>query len=573
MWHRLRRDTCLQFAFLVAAFVVLITARILQTNGHEPSLLDGMYLPILVLLAGYTLVYMSAISLQRFVANSVVFCVVLGVLPAIKYQLLWGGDVNYLYRVIDTVATAGTYNAVREIPERFVGIYANFPGFIVLNVIFAGTTGLPTLEAYKLLFPMVYGIVYPTSFFLLSGLATESANLKRAIVIAATIPYALLPGAPWNYFMMPNYFCFLLSLPILYLILKAPPAHSNRASLATIIVVLMSAVVVTHPTAALYLSMIFTAFLIIRGLSNRIMRAQARSLLSTSLVLFAWAATFGWVTYSSISGYVASIPEILILAFREGIRIPSVTQRLQVSGPTVFLITHISKLAIGSLALLGLVGFVRRKVHEVKLGLWTMFALLFLFIAGGLLFVLGYAFFDIYVGYRSLFLSMIVVTLAAGLGISWLTAGTLRHGITRRGTRQAILGLLLFAILTASLFELYPTEYANTSVLNAVHTIEQKDVVGFLNAHWAKSGQIVTDLYTWQVAESFGAANMTDNIVPLDELPFVILQDPLTTVFENAGVKWTRYIRPDTVVQWSNSHERQNVIYNSGFMMVNSTIT
>jgi hypothetical protein len=545
---------------VLSAFSVLLDAEILRTGFGDMSALDGLYLPILLFILLYVLLYFSKCNVYRFVGDTILFTVVLSLLPAVKYQFLQGGDVNYMYRIISSVVGSSTYDAVFDLPSAMVGIYPDFPGFIILNVIFVRITGLQTLSAYKMLFPVIYGILYPTSFYMLSGLITNSANQKRAIVLASAIPYALLPGAPWNYFMMPNYLAFLLMIPVIFLGLTHRNNNSVSRSDMTIMLLLIATMIVIHPLASLYTAVIFTGLLLVKHAMRRIARQQVGVNLSPYPAVFAWSAYFGWIIYSNPSApFFAGAVAIVIAALSEGLKTPVVTQRLETAGLSVFLISHISKLAIGSLALIGLAGLARRKITEVRMSLWILGAFGLLFAFGFASFVGGYTLYDIYVGYRSLFLVMIGLTIAAGLGLGMMTklafhSPTLDH----REIRRVLLGLALLVILTSSLFELYPTEYVNPSLVNAVHTGYEVDSIEFLNTYWNSSSQILVNSFVFQVAQSYCSVRVYDNMITPDFLQFIRLRQPLTTVVALASE--------------GGDYSKVNIIYSSGFMAVNSTL-
>jgi hypothetical protein len=122
-----------------------------------------------------------------------------------------------------------------------------------------------------------------------------------------------------------------------------------------------------------------------------------------------------------------------------------------------------------------------------------------------------------------------------------------------------VLGLVLFFVLTGSMFELYPTEYVNPTLVNSVHTIYQKNAIEFLNAHWLTSSQITTDHFTFQVAQSFASASVFNNIIDPDLRQFFRLRNPLTSVI----------VTPETPADYAGV----NIIYNSGFAVMNSTLT
>jgi hypothetical protein len=549
-----------QVAFLVAIFALLLNARLLYTGSHEASALDGLYAPMLAVIATFVLVYMSGISIQRFVGNSVLFTVALSVLVATKYEFLKGGDVNYMYRIISTVVDASSFSAIFDLPSSLVGIYPNFPGFVLLNVAFVKVTGVSTLEGYKFLFPVIFGILYPASFYLLSGLVTDSKSVKRGIVMAAVIPYALLPGAPWNYFMMPNYFAFLLFLVALALVLRrARPQTGSQHAFVIVLLTLLVVMAVTHPLASLYTAIVFTGLLAVKIFLAKTSNYRPSNLLTGPLVIFTWIIAVGWTVYSNpVQPYFQSAATVALLAFLEGFRVPSVTQRLGTSGPLVFLITHISKLALGGLALVGLGGLVKRKIPETKIDAWVTAVSIVLFSTGVFFFAAGYTFYDIYVGYRSLFLSITVLTIGSGLGLAtlavWANARPHIRGHFR--LRKFALSGLLILILTVSLFELYPTEYVNPSLENSVHTIYERDTINFLNRHWATSSQILMNTLDYQVAQSFGSLTVFANIIPIEQVQYHRLRNPLTTLIDGRDIV----------------ANRSNIIYSSGFIMVNSTL-
>jgi hypothetical protein len=553
----LRRDGYVQACFLVVVLVFLLEASLHETGSHEASALDGLYPFVLLLLATYVMLYVTEVPLRNFVMHSMVLSVALSVLPAVKYQFLEIGDVNYVYRIIETVSATSTYDSVSSLPNSLVGIYQNFPGFIILNVMFAKTTGLPVLEAYKLLFPVVYGIVYPTSFYLLSGLITNSLLLRRAVVAASVIPYALLPGAPWNYFMMPNYFGFLLFLPALYLSLRR--VDSTFKANVLILTIIVAAIVVTHPLASVCIATAFSGIMLLRTTVSTLSQTQVDSVVSLPLVLIAWTAPIVWFAYlGQSSAFLGPALYVAIAAFGEGLRVPSVTQRLATAGPMYFLLTHVAMLAIGLLASIGLVTLVRKKISETKNGRWMLIVFAFLFLCGISFFALGYTLYDIYVGYRLLFLCMIGLTLAAGVGLFALTrAAICRSNVTIGKLRQILLGSLLLLILALSMFELYPTEYFNPSLVNPVHTTYEKEVLDFLNAYWVSDTQIVTPQSLFQSAQMYSSLRVYDVMVRPDFLPFVALRQPLTTVINNLNAK---------------EEVGGNLVYNSGFMIVNSTL-
>jgi hypothetical protein len=499
----------------------------------------------------------SKLPLHRFVLHSVVLTIALSVLPAIKYRFLQIGDVNYMYRLVETVSVTSTYDSVSTLPSSLVGIYQNFPGFVILNVMFIKITGLPILEAYKLLFPVVYGILYPTSFFLLSGLLTKSHLLRRTIVMAAVIPYALLPGAPWNYFMMPNYFTFLLFLPALYLYLSSMQHSANRKTSVGILAILVATITVTHPLGSLCIAIVFSGISLLGMVVRRFSETQLSSPVQMPLAVLAWTAPLVWSAYSIRSDFLQSVLFVVMAASREGLRVPSVTQRLQASGPIDFLLAHVGLLAISSLATLGLVNLIRKKIPEIENRRWILVVFPFLFASGILFFSIGYMLYDIYVGYRLLFLCMIGLTLSGGAGRFTLArTASHRNELNAGKLRKILFGLLLLLILTISLFELYPTEYVNPTLVNPVHTIYEKNVLDFLNAYWASSTQIVTTQSIFQDAQMYSSLNVYNTMVRPDYLPYVTLREPLTTVIDLN----------------TKGAIRANIIYNSGFILVNSTL-
>jgi hypothetical protein len=215
-------------------------------------------------------------------------------------------------------------------------------------------------------------------------------------------------------------------------------------------------------------------------------------------------------------------------------------------------------LGIGLLAIIGLAALVRKKTPEMKNGRWMLIVLAFLFLCGVSFFAVGYTLYDIYVGYRLLFLCMIGLTLAAGVGLFALTrAAICRCNVTIGKSRQILLGSLLLLILAVSMFELYPTENVNPTLVNPVHTIYEKDVLDFLNGYWIGDTQIVTPQSLFQAAQMYSSLRVYDVMVRPDFLPFVTLRQPLTTVISNLN---------------SNEEVRGNLLYNSGFMIVNSTL-
>jgi hypothetical protein len=556
------RKALIELSFLLSAFVVLLEGRLLETGIRDSSALDGMYLPVMMLLATYVLLYISNGSTRRFVTYSMAFCSVLSVLPAVKYQWLAGGDVNYFYRIIEATVNASTLNGISEIPSSLVGIYPSFPGFVVLNVVFIKVVGVTTLTGYKYLYPILYGILYPAGFYLLSKLITDSNNLRRAVVMVAVIPYALDPGAPYNRFMMPNYFDFLLLLFALYIVLNRMKIHSRRTSYVMMLVLIFVAMAVTHPLASLYFVVIATGLLALKMFFHRFGHIRISSgLLTPSLIVTLWITIIAWSIYSSATNpFFQDALVVAVQAFLGAIRAPPVTQRLETAGPIIFLITHISKEAIGSFALLGIIGLAKKRIPESRISSWILSAAIFLFLLGLALFVMGYVVYDIYVAARALFLNMIALTLASGLGVAFFSKVMMRHeGFRRRRLRFMILGLVLFLVLTGSMFELYPTEYVNPTLVNSVHTIYQKDAIEFLNAHWLISSQITTDHFTFQVAQSFASASVFNNIIDPDLRQFFRLRNPLTSVI----------VTPETPADYAGV----NIIYNSGFAVMNSTLT
>jgi hypothetical protein len=543
-------------------FAVLLQAHLLDTGMRDASALDGMYVPILLLLATYAILYLDKTSPANFLAYSIVFCLTLSVLPAVKYRFLIAGDVNYFYRIIEATVNASTLNGISEIPSKLVGIYPSFPGFVVLNVIFIKVAGVTTLTGYKYLYPILYGTLYPAGFYLLSKLITDSNNLRRAVVFVAVIPYALVPGAPYNRFMMPNYFDFLLLLFALYIVLNRMKIHSRRTPYVMMLILIFVAMAVTHPLASLYFVGITTGLLALKIFFNRFGHIRISSgLLTPSLIVTMWITVIAWSIYSSATNpFFQDALVVAVQAFLGALSAPPVTQRLETAGPIIFLITHISKLAIGSFALLGIIGLTKKRIPESRISSWILSATIFLFVLGLALFVMGYVVYDIYVAARALFLNMIVVTLASGLGVALFSRVLIRHeGFRWRRLRVVILGLVLFLVLTGSMFELYPTEYVNPTLVNSVHTIYQKDAIEFLNAHWLISSQITTDHFTFQVAQSFASASVFNNIIDPDLRQFFRLRNPLTSVI----------VTPETPADYAGV----NIIYNSGFAVMNSTLT
>ena len=538
----MKYETYLQSAFLIAVAWVLAEAFLLQTGGHEPSALDGMYAPVVTLVATYVMLYLSGMSLRAFLASSLLFYSTLSVMPMIKYQFLWGGDVNYMYRIITTVNEASTYTLVRWLPSWIAGIYTNFPGFIVLNVIFAKTTGLQTLDGYRLLLPIAYGILYPVSLFLLSCLLTKSDAVRRSSVLAAVVPYASLPGQVWNYYLMPLVLSSILFLLVLYLTLKT--TRSVEASLVSGL--LMVALIVTHPLISLYTVILLLGLVLFRLVHAQFARVRIGSNPSTAFVAFSCAALLGWWTYSGMSdwSFGQSAARVLISAFSEGFAIPSVTMRLQQGGPVTFLITHLSKLMIGTFALLGLYAIARGRLREVRIDHRLGSAAALLVFWGMITFVPLYTFYDIYVAYRSLFFIMIVLTIAAGMGLFVFTRRMIgNQTVKKRKLRQAMLGAVLIVILTASLFELYPTEYVNRTVRNATHTVYEKNAVEFMDNYWNSSGLVAMDPYTYHVAQSYLSLGVFEQIEsPLGpgEPPYTLAQ--VTVADSNTGVPITRSI-------------------------------
>jgi hypothetical protein len=547
----------------LSVFAVLLQARLLETGFGDASALDGMYIPILLLLSTYVLLYLDRTSVARFVTYSIVFCVILSIMPAVKYRFLIGGDVNYFYRIVEATVSASTFNAIAAIPSDLVGIYPSFPGFVVLNAIFIEVTGVATLNGYKFLYPVLYGILYPTGFYLLSKLITNSSDLRKAVVLVAVIPYALLPGAPYNRFMMPNYFDFLLFLPALYLMLRHLPARSDGTPYALTLILIFIPMAVTHPLAGLYFVGIAVGLFTLKIILHRFTGIRmSSSLLSPSLIAALWIVLIAWSIYSSATNpFFQDALVVAVQALLGALGAPPVTQRLESAGPAVFLITHISKEIIGSFALLGIAGLIKKRMPEARISSWILSAALFIFFSGLVLFVVGYVVYDIYVATRALFLSMTSLTLASGLGVALFSKAMIRHRSLRWGRmRIVVLGLVLFLALSGSLFELYPTEYVNPTLVNSVHTIYQKDAIEFLNAHWVTSSQITTDHYSFQVAQSFSSTEVFNNIIDPDLRQYFQLRNPLTSVM----------VTPEFP---ANVDSGVNIIYNSGFVVMNSTLT
>jgi hypothetical protein len=529
---------------------------------RDASALDGMYVPILLLLITYVILYLDSPPPVYFFAYSMVFCLTLSVMPAVKYRFLIAGDVNYFYRIVEATVNASVLSGISDIPSKLVGIYPSFPGFVVLNVIFIKVAGVTTLVGYKYLYPVLYGILYPAGFYLLSKLITESNDLRRAVVFVAVIPYALVPGAPYNRFMMPNYFDFLLLLCALYIVLNRIRFHLQRTPYVMMLILIFAGIAVTHPLAALYFVGIVTGLLVLKTFFLRLFHVRiSSSLLTQSVALSLWITIIAWSIYSSATNpFFQDALVVAVQSFLGVLSAPPVTQRLETAGPIVFLITHISKLAIGSFAILGIIGLIKKRIPESRISSWILSATMFLFLLGLALFVMGYVVYDIYVAARALFLDMIVVTLASGLGLAFFSKlMTRREGFRWSRLRVIVLGLVLFFVLTGSMFELYPTEYVNPTLVNSVHTIYQKNAIEFLNAHWLTSSQITTDHFTFQVAQSFASASVFNNIIDPDLRQFFRLRNPLTSVI----------VTPETPADYAGV----NIIYNSGFAVMNSTLT
>jgi len=569
---RLKRVSGLDVAtgmFIAVAIWIVATAASMWRAYQDAWVLEGLLIPIILLLLLYVLIVGRTHDLQRCAVLAAALSFVLSATPSLKY----------VYMYASTVDSAVHYSTIRSIASTGVAdplsVYRNTPGFHALVAVLSDISGAG-YDFWTKVITAILAATLPLGFYMLCKWYSVPTEATKYIL---TLSAMCLP-APFivegTTFTLPLF----VSLTIIYLLRDAGESRSkHRLSLTFMLILFVVTMILWHPSSSLVTSagLLTSGGLAVSGYRRVAFLKHTRGLWLLGLLTLV-ATFFYWMLGAE---YVwDKFAENARMALRPSTTPALVPRRVLEIGlddlAIVASLYHARDLSLLIFAGLGAtlcIGRNRlaedRSLLQSYLVLWLSLALLLL-----LIFATGFG----AQGYRRFLAYVVAVTpVLAGYGLYSLAPRVRPGGKPVPGVLMQAVAVP--AILISALIQLYPyqpavaafssgyAEPADTPLLwfHQVNTDYQRRMLEFAAGQIPGGAQVLVDYIGYQQSGLFFGL---DSVYRLRQLSWGALPEPAYVLLHWPGVAGAYMeqaeVRSHDFVQRMRTSPGTNVLYDNG---------
>jgi len=287
----LNKVLILRLVLIIEAIALVVNAAAISRDYQDSWILEGLEIPFVVFVATYITYVFVETEIKWIIAFAVIFRVVIGLLPNLKYvwfQGVWP-DQHSAYRLSQDIYDYG------HIPSGMY--YSDTPLMHLFFVIFSKETGISVLSSFKYC-PTLMWSIYPLVIYMIvrSWGKTEKSPLLKYALIVSSIPV----DAVTSYVVAGTSIGLLLSLLLLSEFMRLLQAKDRRDWV--ILVIFALALVSAHSYSATMLALALFAVLVsirlaYRFLPENLVQLPLDHIFTTSMVIGLLSLT--WLSHKA----------------------------------------------------------------------------------------------------------------------------------------------------------------------------------------------------------------------------------------------------------------------------------